>query len=286
MSPDSSPGLSDVKILKDLERAILKNVGGLVTLQDEFPKMIRKALDEVIDTPRTGRLTIDQIEKTEKTYIGTKVEILFRNMIGFPKGILDLNVDGVDVDIKNTVGKNWTLPPEVVNKACILISSDEAKALCNLGLVVVRAEYLSHGQNRDGKRSLTKENFKHIHWIFKDLPYQPNFWRDIDAARVKRIFRPRGGTDRLVQMLREIQSVPIHRDIVIGIAQQDDPMKRLRKNGGARDKLAEDGIVVLSGTYDKNLIERLDLPFCTRSEFISYQTRTGEEKDLLKDKLS
>lgn len=83
MSPESPPGLPDEKILKDLEHAILKNVGGIEALKEEFPKMIRKSLDEVIDTPRTGRLTIDQIEKTEKTYIGTKVEILFRNMIGF-----------------------------------------------------------------------------------------------------------------------------------------------------------------------------------------------------------
>jgi len=41
-------------------------------------KELRRALDEVIDGPRTGRYSVEQLEKTEKTYIGTKVEILIR----------------------------------------------------------------------------------------------------------------------------------------------------------------------------------------------------------------
>jgi len=63
-------------------------------------------------------------------------------------------------------------------------------------------------------------------------------------------------------------------------------MKRLRKNGGARDKIADGGIALLSGTYDKALIKTLGLPVCTRDEFISYKARTDEERKLLKDKLT
>lgn len=277
---------TDQKILEGLKTAILDSIGGYDALKIEFPKMIRKALDEVIDTSRTGRLTLDQTEKTEKTYIGTKVEILFRNMIGFPKGILDLCINGVDVDIKNTVGKNWTLPPEVLGKACVLISSNEEKALCNLGLIMVRPEYLSAGTNRDGKKTISKSNFQHIYWILQDHPYQPNFWRDISPERVKRIFKPKGGTDRLVQMFKEMPGIPIHRDIILGIAQQDDAMKRLRKNGGARDALMAMGMVVLSGKYNKDLIKALGLPFCSGSEFISYAPTDAAERRLLKSKLS
>ena len=286
MGLDSIENITDTKLLQDIESAILINIGGLDALQEEFPKMIRKALDEVIDTPRTGRLTLDQIEKTEKTYIGTKIEILFRNMIGFPKGILDLNIDGVDVDIKNTVGSNWTLPPEVFNKPCVLISSNEASALCSLGLVIVRPEYLSAGANRDQKKTITKANFKHIRWLLKDCPYPKNFWRDVDPERVKRIFKPKGGTERLVQMFKEMQGIPIHRSIVLGIAQQDDPMKRLRKNGGARDLLSSDNIVILSGKYNRDLIKQLKLPPCAGNEFISYQVKTPVEMKLLKEKLT
>jgi hypothetical protein len=284
--PASATGLSDIKLLQDIERAILKGFGGKEALQEIFPKMIRKALDEVIDTPRTGRLTLDQIEKTEKTYIGTKVEILFRNLIGFPKGILDLNIDGVEVDIKNTVGSNWTLPPEVLNKPCILISSKETRALCNLGLIVVRPEYLSKGTNRDHKKTIAKASFDKIRWLLHDFPYPKNIWEAADPAHVKRIFNYRGGTERLVQLFKEIQGVPITRTVIEGIAQQKDYMKRLRRNGGARDRLAEEGIALLSGAYDTFSINKLGLPFCTRDEFISYRARNHEERDFLKDKLS
>ena len=286
MGSDSRTGLPDKKILQDIERAILKNVGGKKALREKFPKIIRKALDEVIDTPRTGRLTLDQIEKTEKTYIGTKVEILFRSLIGFPKGILDLNIDGVDVDIKNTVGSNWTLPPEVLNKPCILISSNEKTGLCNLGLVVVRPEYLSKGTNRDEKKTIAKSNFGNIRWLLYEFSYPKNIWESADPALVKRIFKSKSGAERLVQMFKEMQGVPITRTVIEGIAQQKDYMKRLRKNGGARDKLAADGIALLSGAYDRVLIKNLGLPFCTRDEFISYRAGNREELKLLKDKLS
>jgi len=59
MEAVSNLGLPDRTLLKDLERSLLNNVGGMEALQDKFPKMIRKALDEVIDTPRTGRLKLD-----------------------------------------------------------------------------------------------------------------------------------------------------------------------------------------------------------------------------------
>ena len=34
-----------------------------------------KLVDDVIMTPKTGRRSYDELEKTEKTYIGTRVEI-------------------------------------------------------------------------------------------------------------------------------------------------------------------------------------------------------------------
>src|SRR5687767_5744114 len=43
------------------------------TLAGVFGASIRRALDEVIDGPRTGRWDVSQLEKTEKTYIGTKI---------------------------------------------------------------------------------------------------------------------------------------------------------------------------------------------------------------------
>ena len=56
-----------------------------------------------------------------------------------------------------------------------------------------------------------------------------------------------GGTIRLAALFEAVQNKPISRVIVQAIAQQDDYMKRIRRNGGARDILAPKGIAILSG---------------------------------------
>ena len=283
---DISATPTDKKIVADVKRAILKNVGGEEGFKRDFPKLLRRAFDEVIDTPRTGRLTFDQTEKTEKTYMGTKIEIFFRAFIGYPKGLLDLNVDGMDVDIKNTVGSNWMIPQEAFNKPCILIAANEKTARCKLGILVARPKYLSKGSNRDQKKSITSNSFKHIDWILFDCPYPQNIWETVAAAKVKRIFSARGGTQRLVQLFKEMEGIPISRTVIEGIAQQKDYMKRLRKNGGARDELAQSNIAVLSGVYDKALIRALGIPVCSGEEFISFKAESAEHKKLLRNHLT
>lgn len=59
-------------------------------------------------------------------------------------------------------------------------------------------------------------------------------------------------------------------------------MKRLRRNGGARDELAREGIAVLYSETDRALMLKLGLSFGTR-EFLSYRPKTLDEVRLLKD---
>jgi hypothetical protein len=47
--------------------------------------------------------------------------------------------------------------------------------------------------------------------------------------------------------------VAIH---IESIAQQQDPLKRLRKNGGARDVLEKEGILILGAKYDRELLDQ------------------------------
>ena len=60
--------------------------------------MLRQCVDDVIMTPKTGRRSYDELEKTEKTYIGTRVEIELRAMLNLPKGKLDTVILGVSKD--------------------------------------------------------------------------------------------------------------------------------------------------------------------------------------------
>ncbi|NHA14135.1 NaeI family type II restriction endonuclease [Thioalkalivibrio sp. XN279] len=278
-----SPDHPDFELLDRIRREVLARAGGLEALRDAFPVLIRDAIDGVVDTPRTARLKLADIEKTEKTYLGTRVEILFRDFLGLRKGVLDLVVDGVDVDIKNTIGSNWMIPTEAVGKPCILIRSNEAKFLCSLGLVVAHDAYLTVGANKDSKRSLSALGRKQIMWLLEDEPYPSNFWATKDVAEAIYITDPavRAANERIVRLFTTTLKVPIDRRVIEGVARQKDPMKRLRKNGGARDELALMGIALLSGKYHGEMIAELGLPSCSPDQFIAYKPETQAERELL-----
>ena len=275
-------GSDDSAQLKHIAEAIYKSARGQARFRQSVPMLIRQAIDEVIDAPRTGRFTIGQLEKTEKTYIGTKVEILLRKFLGFPKGLLDLVIDGRDVDIKNTVTGNWMIPLEAWGKICILVGSDEKTALCRVGLLLIREEYLTAGPNRDSKRSISAAGMRGVHWLLYDAPYPSNFWERQDPAVVRRILGGRNGTECVVMLFRELQRIPISRKVIQTVAPQKDSLKRVRKNGGARDRLAQSNIVLLSGAYHRDLIADLGLAACTREEFISLQLSSEAEKEIVR----
>src|SRR6185369_4694745 len=169
--PALDPSHPDYPVIKQIETALLAQAGGVARIKEDLPMLIRQSIDEVIDTPRTGRVHARDLEKTEKTYIGTKVEILVRNYFRLPKGILDLRVAGHDVDVKNTLGQTWMIPREAIDKPCILVASDEPRKLCYFGIFIAHPSNLTHGRNQDLKHSVSVAGFANIHWIFKEEPY-------------------------------------------------------------------------------------------------------------------
>jgi hypothetical protein len=253
---------------------IERRAGGWAAFAEELPKRLRQAMDEVIDTPRTGRFVFAQLEKTEKTYIGTKVEILIRDMLDLPKGILDLKVAGQDVDVKNTTVATWMIPTEAVGKPCILVQEDELTARCNVGILVCHPPYLTGGANKDGKVSVSAEGRKHALWILKDHPYPANFWESVPDKVRRSIVEPRGGTQRLHRLFKSFPGLPITRRTAEAISRQKDFMKRLRGNGGVRDILEPEGIVLLSGTYDRDLASAFSIFNLAADEFVACPVKT------------
>lgn len=272
LPPSFDESHHDYVLIKQLEAAILRHAGGFEKFRVDIPHLLRRAIDEVIDSARSNRFTLVEIEKTEKTYIGTKIEILLRNHFGMSKGkVLDLSIDGIEVDIKNTIGSNWTIPIEAMGHPCILLKAQESTSRCSFGLIVIRDDILNNGRNRDGKRTISQTGFAQVHWLLRDVPYPENFWEYLAPETRMAIMAPRGGTERLAALFRAVQSRPISRLLVQAVAQQDDYMKRIRRNGGARDLLAPEGVAVLWGQKDRNLIRQLGLPDCGPDEFISFK---------------
>ena len=131
----------------------------------------------------TARTRITELDNVEKTFVGLKLEHFVRDMLDVPKGLRDLHINGTDVDIKNTVGGTWTIPPETyrASEPCLLMAVDDAKSECWLGLMLAKLEYLSKGEgNRDEKRSVVSSGFDNILWLVKAEPFRKSYFDGID----------------------------------------------------------------------------------------------------------
>lgn len=218
----------DYTRLSPIADAIVASGGGYVEFAQRVPEIFRQAIDEVIDAPRTGRYTIEETEKTEKTYLGTKVEILLRNYLKLPKGkILDLSVGGIEVDIKNTMGRAWTIPLESLGHPALLLRSSEKSARCDVGLILIKDEYLNPGLNRDSKRTISASGAANIWWLIHNAVYPPNFWEILPKTDRNAIINAGAGTARIAALFERVLLRPISRSQVQALAQQHDYMKRV-----------------------------------------------------------
>ena len=280
------PDHRDFADLQALEDSLIEAVGGWDRFEEKLRGFFRSAIDEVIDTARTGRFFLDDLEKTEKTYLGTKFEIILRDWLGVEKGIkLDLLIAGNEVDVKSSTSKargGWMIPPEAFDELCILIKVNEANALCDFGLARARQNYLRQGKNRDAKTSFSAAGYSNIWWMAREFQYTPNFWTIVTEEDRKAIMSAGGGAKRIAELFRRCQQIGVSRVQIEAVAAQDDFMKRLRANGGARDILRPEGIVILYSEIDRALLHQLELKFGTR-EFLSFKPRTERHRFLLRD---
>lgn len=279
--PSGHPDFDD---LARLEKNLIVAVGGWGYFEEKLRGFFRSAIDEVIDTARTGRFFFSDLEKTEKTYLGTKFEIILRDWLDVPKGVkLDLLIGGEEVDVKTSTSSQrggWMIPPEAFGELCILIKVNENRANCDFGLVRAREAYLRSGSNRDAKTGLSAAGQSNIWWMASGFQYTPNFWSFTSPADRDAIMQG-GGTQRIATLFERFQGVPISRVQIEAVAAQDDFMKRIRRNSGARDILAPKGIAILYSENDAAIMRQLGLKFGKR-EFISYSPKDADEAKILR----
>lgn len=238
-----------------------------------LPLLLKDAVDFVLDPVRTGRTKIAELDKVEKTYIGLKVEHYLREWLGVPKGLKrDIQIDGLDVDIKNTISTTWMIPPETyrTEEPCLLVATAKFDGRCWLGIVVARDAYLTNKKgNRDSKRQISAAGMKNILWLVEDVAYPVSTWDGLDMPRFMEIRRIRGGKKRAAQFFRENINRKVHRSIIQALLfDQRDFMKRVRGNGGARDDLRKEKILILSGTYDAKEAKWRDIDL-QKDEFVA-----------------
>lgn len=255
-----------------------------------FPGLVREAMDFVLAPVETARTQLRELDNVEKTFIGLKLEHLVRHLLDVPKGAhRDLQICGQEVDIKNTVRENWTIPEESYrdSEPCLLMAIDEECHTCFLGLILAKSEYLNPGKNRDSKRTISRQGFENILWILKDEPFPRSHFDGLDMDRFRALRKiEKSGTRRVAQFFRENLRRVVHREVVESLlSDQRDPMKRIRANGGAPDILKHEEIAILIGTFqkDKVLAKSLGIPNFMPDQIVSIHPRDELERSAMRD---
>jgi hypothetical protein len=236
-------------------------------------KVLRATFDQLYDGGRSGRYRWDQLFKTEKTHFGTLVEINLQREFEFDDGTkLDFRIAGHEVDAKYSQDIwKWMLPPEAVDELCLVLTANDHTSTFSMGLVRASADKLGAGVNRDGKKTLSLAGRESVLWLQRDAPLPPNVLLQMQREDVDAVFAKRSGQQRVNELFRRAIGRRVSRTAVETVAQQRDPMKRVRGNGGARQHLAAEGIAIFGGDYAWQRIaaRQLGLPEPAESEFVS-----------------
>ena len=266
--PVRAPGNDDGDLELVAAHLLAEDPGGR-----RFAAALRRTIDMLLDGQHTGRYRWEELHKTEKTHAGTLVEINLQREFGFKDGErLDYRICGSDVDCKfsQTMG-GWMIPPEAEGALCLLLWASDDKGEWSAGLLRTTPACLRDAANRDRKRTLSPVGNAAICWLFRDAALPENVLLRLRPWDVAAIMAGKSGQQRVNELFRRAQRRPVSRTAVLTVATSPgDPMKRVRYNGGARDQLRPEGIVVF-GSYASHTAaaQALGLPAAGDGEFVS-----------------
>lgn len=249
-----------------------------------WASVIRHTYDVLYNGQETGRFSWEQLMKTEKTHFGTLFEIFAQREFHFPNGeATDYRIAGVQVDAKwSQRFGGWMLPPEVIDQVALVATGDDSKGLWSLGLIRVVEAFRSEGSNRDRKSTLNSLGRQSILWLWQDAPLPVNILLRLKREDVDRLLTLGGGVNRIAQLFRLAEGQIVGRSAVITVARQLDAMRRLRGgSNGARQLLAPEGYLILSGTYHQALAARLGLPVPAPDEFIGHRVLPDDRSRII-----
>jgi hypothetical protein len=257
--------------------------GALKGQAHAFAKILREEIDWLVDSVRTGRTLINELEGPEKTYLGTRIERAIRSFFNLEKGRHDLVVNGIDVDVKNTVASNWMIGQELAGVICLIVKISEEQSCFDMGLVRATADVLTTKPNSDRKRSVSARGRSQIRWLLKAQPLPLPCTAVLPTEVWREIARLPNGNERVAELFRSAVGKIVTREAVHVAAKQKDFMKRIRKNGGARDLLEAEGILVLGDKkHERGLASQLGFPVPARGEFLSIALArlTSEQREV------
>jgi hypothetical protein len=228
-----------------------------------FGEAIRRSFDEVFDGQRTGRYCLDQLTKVEKTYIGTKVEIIVQDEFGLSRGNrMDFLVADQEVDAKWTMKSGaWMIPTEAVGEICLCLTADDNRSVFSVGMIRPDDLLLGSAKNKDGKRRFNDLGNQSMTWLVESGQLPENVLLHLSAEIRDRVLdKSKNGQQRVGDLFRLVQKRLISREVLLAVAHQQDGPKRARD---ARLSLRSDGILILGHQAEHQRIARelgLDVP--------------------------
>jgi hypothetical protein len=174
------------------------------------------------------------------------------------------------------------LPPEVFGRLCLVATASDENSTFAVGVVRANEKNLGLGRNRDAKASLSSHGRDAIRWLYRAAALTPNLLLQIPQELVDVILdEANSGQARINELFVRVQHSIITRTVVATVARQDDFMKRVRYNGGARSALQPKGILILGGDYEshRRLASSLGLPVPPPGGFVSARVTRAEEGD-------
>ncbi len=214
-------------------------------MEARFGAAIRQSFDEVFDGQRTGRYRLEQLSKVEKTYIGTKVEIVVQAEFWLQRGTrLDYLVDDQEVDSKWSMTSGaWMIPTEAVGELCLCMTANDNTSKFQVGILRVGDALLRISENKDRKRRLNDVGLSAMTWLANPGVLAENLLLHLDSHMRSLILDDSlSGQGRVTELFRRVQQRVIRREVVLTLAQQDDGPKRVRD---ARKALRPEGVIVL-----------------------------------------
>lgn len=238
-----------------------------------FARVMRESLDQILDGPRTGRFRYADLRKTEKTHVGTVVEINVGKEFELADGdATDYRIDGVQVDCKYSMSRTgWAIPLEAVSHLVLLTWANDDQSKWSAGVWRVARDRLNR-ENRDRKRTIAKSGRNQIDWLWHEADLDENLLLHLPQEDIAAIFShsgKRNGQRRVNELFTRVQGRIVRREVVLTVAQQKDGIRRARMAREHR-QLGQHGIIVLGHyEWDVRVAAALGLPIPKSGEWVS-----------------
>jgi hypothetical protein len=260
--------------------ADLQMLGAAHILQRADPKglriagALRRGLDLLLDGQHTGRFAWIQLSKSEKAHASAVMDMEIQREFGFADGLVGIFAIGTE-DASVVFSHSfdgWTVSDRGQNTIRLALWADDGLGRGGAGLIRLAVRSTEMTDERIDSRQ--------IFWVHRDMPLPPNVLAQLSPPSQSRIFSQPSGQQRVNELFRVVTGQRITKSVVATVAQQEDYLKRVRYNGGARSHLRQEGIVILGDSPSHATVARtLEVAAPGPGEFVSLKlTRfTGME---------